>query len=120
MESTDGNTAACADAHASHHSHSRDDAEALVLRVIASDADSLLRLARRHSLCADDAQDAYQRGLEIFMRHAHPVIGKRGAALGSRRESYGESKGSRRVRASGRGIAPAGNHGQAPLPTGII
>ena len=30
----------------------------------------LLRLARRHSLCADDAQDAYQRALEIFLRHA--------------------------------------------------
>src|SRR5262249_39155473 len=31
---------------------------------------ALLRTARRYSLCADDAQDAYQRGLEILMRHA--------------------------------------------------
>src|SRR4051812_23617086 len=70
MHSMDGETAPRADAPESHHVKSRDDAEALVLRVIASDADSLLRLARRHSLCADDAQDAYQRALEIFMRHA--------------------------------------------------
>ncbi len=46
------------------------EAEELVLRTIAAHADSLLRTARRHSLCADDAQDAYQRSLEIFMRHA--------------------------------------------------
>jgi RNA polymerase sigma factor (sigma-70 family) len=45
-------------------------AQELVLRTIAAHADSLLRTARRHSLCFDDAQDAYQRGLEIFIRHA--------------------------------------------------
>jgi len=45
-------------------------AEELILRTIAAHADSLLRTARRHSICVDDAQDAYQRGLEIFMRHA--------------------------------------------------
>jgi RNA polymerase sigma factor (sigma-70 family) len=27
-------------------------------------------MARRYSVCADDAQDAYQRGLEILMRHS--------------------------------------------------
>jgi RNA polymerase sigma factor (sigma-70 family) len=42
----------------------------LVLEVIHQHAPGLLRLARRHSLCADDAQDAYQRALEIFLRHA--------------------------------------------------
>jgi RNA polymerase sigma factor (sigma-70 family) len=42
----------------------------LVLRVVAQHADSLLRTARRHSLCADDAQDAYQRTMEIFVRRA--------------------------------------------------
>ncbi|MBI5104909.1 MAG: sigma-70 family RNA polymerase sigma factor [Solirubrobacterales bacterium] len=41
-----------------------------MLRTVATHADALLRTARRHSLCADDAQDAYQRGLEIFMRRA--------------------------------------------------
>lgn len=45
--------------------------EAFVVDVIQCHADGLLRLARRHSLCADDAHDAYQRGLEIFLRHAH-------------------------------------------------
>ena len=46
-------------------------AEELILRTIAAHADSLLRAARRHSICADDAQDAYQRAVEIFMGHAH-------------------------------------------------
>jgi len=42
----------------------------LVLRTVATHADALLATARRHSLCADDAHDAYQRGLEIFLRRA--------------------------------------------------
>jgi RNA polymerase sigma factor (sigma-70 family) len=42
----------------------------LVLQTIARHGSSLLATARRYSLCADDAQDAYQRGLEIFLRHA--------------------------------------------------
>jgi RNA polymerase sigma factor (sigma-70 family) len=42
----------------------------LVMRVVARHADSLLSTARRHSLCADDAQDAYQRTMEIFVRRA--------------------------------------------------
>ena len=46
-------------------------AEELILRTIAAHADSLLRTARRHSLCADDAHDAYQRAIEIFMARAH-------------------------------------------------
>lgn len=46
------------------------DAEQLVLTVLGQHADALLRTARRHSLNGDDAQDAYQRGLEIFLRHA--------------------------------------------------
>lgn len=45
--------------------------DALVVEVVRLHADGLLRLARRHSLCAEDAQDAYQRGLEILLRHAH-------------------------------------------------
>ncbi len=44
--------------------------DALVLDVIQRHAASLLRTARRHSLCAEDAEDAYQRSLEIFLRHA--------------------------------------------------
>jgi RNA polymerase sigma factor (sigma-70 family) len=42
----------------------------LVMQVVARHADSLLATARRHSLCADDAQDAYQRTMEIFVRRA--------------------------------------------------
>jgi RNA polymerase sigma factor (sigma-70 family) len=49
---------------------SPEQAEQLVLDLIAAHADSLLRTARRYSLCADDAQDAYQRALEILMRHS--------------------------------------------------
>jgi DNA-directed RNA polymerase specialized sigma24 family protein len=45
-------------------------ADDLVVRTVQQYADSLLRLARRHSLCTDDAYDAYQRGLEIFLKHA--------------------------------------------------
>lgn len=45
-------------------------AEELILRTIAGHAESLLRTARRHSMCADDAHDAYQRAMEIFMAHA--------------------------------------------------
>ena len=53
--------------------------EELILRTIAAHADSLLRTARRHSMCADDAQDAYQRAIEIFMGHAHRLDGARAA-----------------------------------------
>ncbi|MEJ7797575.1 MAG: sigma-70 family RNA polymerase sigma factor [Solirubrobacteraceae bacterium] len=54
-------------------------AEDLILRTIAAHADSLLRTARRHSICVDDAQDAYQRALEIFMGHAHRLDSARAA-----------------------------------------
>ncbi|MFA9270796.1 MAG: sigma-70 family RNA polymerase sigma factor [Baekduiaceae bacterium] len=46
------------------------EAEQLVLTVLGQHADALLRTARKHSLNPDDAQDAYQRGLEIFLKHA--------------------------------------------------
>src|SRR3954463_14200211 len=49
---------------------SDEQARELVLCVVSQHADSLLKTARRHSLCADDAQDAYQRTMEIFMRRA--------------------------------------------------
>jgi hypothetical protein len=47
-----------------------DDTQQFVLQTVAQHAESLLRTAERHSLCADDAHDAYQRGLEIFVRRA--------------------------------------------------
>jgi RNA polymerase sigma factor (sigma-70 family) len=56
---------------------SPDQAERFVLELIAAHADSLLRTARRYSMCVDDAQDAYQRGLEILMRHARRLDAER-------------------------------------------
>jgi RNA polymerase sigma factor (sigma-70 family) len=45
-------------------------ARELVLDTIAVHASSLLAVARRYSICADDAYDAYQRAMEIFLRRA--------------------------------------------------
>jgi RNA polymerase sigma factor (sigma-70 family) len=45
----------------------------LVEKTLDEHASSLLRLARRYSVCADDAQDAYQRAIEIFLRRADSV-----------------------------------------------
>ncbi len=44
--------------------------ETLVIATIQRHADTLLRVARRNSLCEDDAADAYQRAMEIFVRRA--------------------------------------------------
>jgi RNA polymerase sigma factor (sigma-70 family) len=49
------------------------DPHELLLALIGAHAGSLLAVARRHSLCADDAQDAYQRALEIFLHRGHSV-----------------------------------------------
>jgi RNA polymerase sigma factor (sigma-70 family) len=57
----------------------RERGEALVLELLGSHADSLLRVARRYSICADDAHDAYQRALEILMRHAARLDPERAA-----------------------------------------
>ena len=54
-------------------------AEELILRTVAAHADSLLRTARRNSICFDDAQDAYQRALELFMTHAERLDPERAA-----------------------------------------
>jgi RNA polymerase sigma factor (sigma-70 family) len=53
--------------------------EDLVLALVGAHADSLLRVARRYSLCHDDAHDAYQRGLEILVRHAARLDPERAA-----------------------------------------
>ena len=45
-------------------------AEAMVVATVQGHADDLLRVARRYSLCSDDAYEAYQRALEIYVRHA--------------------------------------------------
>src|SRR3954454_18703362 len=46
------------------------DARQLVVDVLTEHAEALLATARRHSLCADDAQDAYQLAVEIFLKRA--------------------------------------------------
>ena len=43
----------------------------LVLDTLREHAASLLGTARRYSICTDDAHDAYQRALEIFLKRAH-------------------------------------------------
>jgi RNA polymerase sigma factor (sigma-70 family) len=43
----------------------------LIVSVVTEHADSLLRLARRYTACAADAEDAYQRALEVFVKNAH-------------------------------------------------
>jgi DNA-directed RNA polymerase specialized sigma24 family protein len=42
--------------------------DARVSRLVARHERSLLRVARHWSLCRDDALDAYQRALEIYVR----------------------------------------------------
>ena len=44
--------------------------EALVAKLMAEQASSMLATARRYSLCPDDAHDAWQRSLEILLRRA--------------------------------------------------
>ena len=44
-----------------------------VIAVITENAASLLQIARAHSLCADDAHDAYQRTLEIYLERLDRV-----------------------------------------------
>ena len=43
----------------------------LIVSTISEHAESLLRVARRHTRCHADAEDAYQRALEIFVKQAH-------------------------------------------------
>ena len=47
------------------------DPDELIVATIAEHAESLLRIARRHTRCQADAEDAYQRALEIFVKQAH-------------------------------------------------
>ena len=44
-----------------------------IAAVVARHQHTLLRVARQHSLCDDDALDAYQRALEIFVRRVATV-----------------------------------------------
>ena len=50
-----------------------DESRARVTEVVAHHERTLLRVARQASLCHDDALDAYQRALEIFVRRVESV-----------------------------------------------
>ena len=50
-----------------------DESHARVTEVVARHERTLLRVARQASLCHDDALDAYQRALEIFVRRVDSV-----------------------------------------------
>ena len=50
-----------------------DTAAERVATVVARHERTLMRVARQASLCHDDALDAYQRGLEIFVRRVETV-----------------------------------------------
>ena len=49
------------------------DADARVLRLVSRHGGMLARVAQKWSLCADDALDAYQRALEIYLRRLDSV-----------------------------------------------
>ena len=94
-------------------------AEELILRTIAAHAESLLRTARRHSICVDDAQDAYQRAIEIFMSHAARLDAARAPALAARRRQArgaGDPAGAAQAPACRREVDLDG-HEARPLPT---
>jgi DNA-directed RNA polymerase specialized sigma24 family protein len=44
-----------------------------VATMVERHSEALLRVAKRYSLCADDAHDAVQRGLEIYLRRLDRV-----------------------------------------------
>ncbi len=48
-------------------------AEARVAAIVARDGAAVLRVAQQWSLCRDDALDAYQRALEIYLRRLESV-----------------------------------------------
>lgn len=68
---------------------------------------TLRRTARRYSICADDAEDAYQRALEILLTKAPPITGEsliRWMQTVTKREALGV----RRQRVRSVGTAPPG------------
>src|SRR5919199_4233604 len=51
----------------------RAEADARVAAMLARHGGALMRVARQWSLCHDDALDAFQRGLEIYVRRLDTV-----------------------------------------------
>jgi RNA polymerase sigma factor (sigma-70 family) len=81
--------------------------------VIASYGAALRRTARRHSLCADDAEDAYQRALEILLVKAPPCELPRLAAW-MHTVTKREAMAVRRSRERLLGPVPRGDHDGEP------
>ncbi|PTL56419.1 hypothetical protein C7Y72_15765 [Paraconexibacter algicola] len=83
----------------------QDAAQALIARTLAAHHDELRRTARRHSLCEDDAADALQRALELFLRHAarlEPADAHRWLFTVTKREAWA-------VRAERQRLLPGGS-----------
>ena len=49
------------------------DPDTRIAALVGAYGAALLRVARQHSLCLDDAQDAYQRALEIYLRRMDTI-----------------------------------------------
>jgi RNA polymerase sigma factor (sigma-70 family) len=76
------------------------------------------RTARRYSICADDAEDAYQRALEILLTKAPPIDGDalvRWMQTVTKRESLAVRKQRERLLGSPRNAAPASDEERDPL-----
>ena len=91
----------------------REERERAAIELIASGGAELRDIARRYSLCADDADDAYQRALEILLLRA-PTTDADALASWMQTVTKREALGVRRSReqllsgrAAGHGIAPA-------------
>ena len=50
-----------------------DDPDTRIAALVSAHGTALLRVARQHSLCLDDAQDAYQRAVEIYLRRMETI-----------------------------------------------
>jgi RNA polymerase sigma factor (sigma-70 family) len=102
------------------------DVFAAAVELATSSAASLRRTARRFSLCADDAEDAYQRSLEILLTKAptahrdelrpwlHTVIKHEALALRRMRERSVSGEGD----AAGAEAVPAGGRSPHEAATG--
>src|SRR4051794_41959964 len=74
-----------------------------IAAIVGGHGDLLLRVARGYSLCADDAEDAVQRALEIYMRRVEALdpatelawveVGVKHEALAGRRGRAGGAGG---------------------------
>jgi RNA polymerase sigma factor (sigma-70 family) len=76
------------------------------------------RTARRYSICADDAEDAYQRALEILLTKAPPIEGDalvRWMQTVTKREALAVRRQRERLLGSGRSAGPESDEERDPL-----